>query len=69
LYYSASRAPATTAMAPMLSRLVYRMLNFGHDYVDREVEFYEAKYQQLQRIRKQAAALHTQLIPLIHTLT
>jgi hypothetical protein len=42
------------------------MLKFGHDYVDRGVEFYEAKYQhrQLDRIRKQAAALHMELIPL-----
>jgi hypothetical protein len=42
------------------------MLKFGHDYVDRGIEFYEAKYQhqQLQRTRKQAAALHMQLIPL-----
>ena len=57
---------AITAMAHMLARLLYRMLKFGHDYVDRGVEFYEAKYQhqQLQRIRKQAAALHMQLIPL-----
>jgi hypothetical protein len=49
----------------MLARLVYRMLKFGHDYVDRGVEFYEAKYehQQPQRIRKQAAALQMQLIP------
>jgi hypothetical protein len=57
---------AITAMAHMLARLVYRVLKFGHDYVDRGIEFYEAKYQhqQLQRIRKQAAALHMQLIPL-----
>ena len=57
---------AITAMAHMLARLVYRMLKFGHDYVDRGIEFYEAKYQhqQLQRIRKQAAAFHMQLIPL-----
>ena len=42
------------------------MLKYGHDYVDRGVEFYEAKYQhqQLDRIRKQAAALHMELIPL-----
>ena len=33
---------AITAMAHMLARLVYRMLKFGHDYVDRGVEFYEA---------------------------
>jgi len=51
-------------MAHMLARLVYRMLRFGHDYVDRGIEFYEAKYQHQQRITKQAAALHMQLIPL-----
>jgi hypothetical protein len=53
-------------MAHMLARLVYCMLKFGHHYVDRGVEFYEAKYQhqQLQRITKQAAALHMQLVPL-----
>jgi transposase len=53
-------------MAHMLARLVYRMLKFGHDYVDRGIAFYEAKYQnqQLQRIAKQAAALNMQLIPL-----
>ena len=52
-------------MTHMLARLVYPMLKLGHDYVDRGVEFYEAKYQQLQRIRKQATALHMQLINLI----
>jgi transposase len=57
---------AITAMAHMLARLVYGMLKFGHDYVDRGTEFYETKYrhQQLQRITKQAAALNMQLIPL-----
>ena len=33
---------AITAMAHMLARLVYRMLKFGHDYLDRGVQFYEA---------------------------
>ena len=48
-----------TAMAHMLARLVYRMLKFGHGYVDRGIEFYETKYrqQQLRRVAKQAAAL------------
>ena len=57
---------AITAMAHMLARLLYRMLKFGHEYVDRGTEFYETKYrqQQLQRIAKQAAALHMQLVPL-----
>jgi hypothetical protein len=46
-------------MAHMLARLVYRMLKFGHDYVDCGTQFYEAKYQ-----HQQAAALNMQLIPL-----
>jgi len=50
----------------MLARLTYRMLEFGHDYVDRGIEFYEAKYQQqqLQRLTKQAAARSLQLVRL-----
>jgi transposase len=57
---------AITAMAHMLARLVYRMLTFGHEYVDRGIEFYETKYrqQQLQWVTKQAAALRMQLVPL-----
>jgi hypothetical protein len=53
-------------MAHMLARLTYRMLKFGHDYVDRGIAFYEATYQQqqLQRVTKQAAALRLQLVPL-----
>jgi mannose/cellobiose epimerase-like protein (N-acyl-D-glucosamine 2-epimerase family) len=45
-------------MAHMLARLVYRMLTFGHEYVDRGIEFYETKYrqQQVQWVTKQAAA-------------
>jgi hypothetical protein len=34
-------------MAPMLARLVYRMLKFGREYVDRGIGFYETKYRQL----------------------
>jgi hypothetical protein len=50
----------------VLARMIYRMLKFGHDYVDRGIESYEARYQQqqLQRIRKQAATLDMQLVPL-----
>jgi hypothetical protein len=33
-------------MAHMLARLTYRMLKFGHDYVDRGIAVYEVKYQQ-----------------------
>jgi len=56
---------AITAMAHVLARLVYRMLKFGHEYVDRGIQFYETKYrhQQLQWVAKQAAALNMQLVP------
>lgn len=57
---------AITAMAHLLARLVYRMLKFGHEYVDKGMEYYETKYrqQQLQWVAKQAAALNMQLIPI-----
>lgn len=56
---------AITAMAHVLARLVYRMLKFGHEYVDRGIQFYETKYkqQQLRWVAKQAAALSMQLVP------
>jgi transposase len=56
---------AITAMAHLLARLIYRMLKFGHEYVDKGMEYYEIKYrqQQLQWVAKQAAALNMQLIP------
>jgi transposase len=56
---------AITAMAHKLARLVYRMLKFGTDYVDKGMEAYEAKYRQqkLKWLTKQAAALNLQLIP------
>lgn len=57
---------AITAMAHLLARLIYRMLKFGHEYVDKGMEYYESKYrqQQLQWVAKQAAALSMQLIPM-----
>jgi hypothetical protein len=57
---------AITAMAHLLARLIYRMLKFGHEYVDKGIEYYETKYrqQQLQSVAKQAAALNMQLIPI-----
>jgi transposase len=57
---------AITAMAHLLARLIYRMLKFGHEYVDKGMEHYETKYrqQQLQRVAKLAAELNMQLIPI-----
>lgn len=48
---------AITAMAAKLARLIYRMLRYGEDYVDRGAAFYEQKYkqQQLRWLQKKAA--------------
>ena len=35
-------------MAHALARLVYRMLRYGQDYVDKGMEFYQQRYQQQQ---------------------
>src|SRR5262249_7531612 len=39
---------AIKAMAAKLARLVYRMLRYGMQYVDRGAEFYEAQHRKLQ---------------------
>ena len=46
-------------MAHKLARLVYRMLKWGHEYVDKGLDYYEARHreQQVQLIRKRAARL------------
>lgn len=56
---------AVTAMAHKLARLVYRMLKFGADYVDKGMEAYESRdrQQQTKWLTKQAAVLNLQLIP------
>jgi len=48
---------ATTAMAHRLARLVYRMLKYGNQYVDKGAEYYEQKnrQQQIVYLRKRAA--------------
>ena len=52
-------------MAHKLARLVYRMMKFGSDYVDKRMAAYESKYrlQQMKWLAKQAASLKLQLIP------
>jgi hypothetical protein len=56
---------AITAMAHQLARLIYRMMKFGAEYVDKGIEAYESRYRQQQTkwLVKQAAALNFQLIP------
>jgi hypothetical protein len=50
---------AVTAMAHRLARLAYRMLKYGHQYIDRGAEYYEQRnrQQQINFIRKRAAQL------------
>jgi transposase len=53
-----------TAMAHKLARLVYRMLKYGQQYVDKGMEHYEQKFreQRLKWLKKQAKDLNMQLI-------
>jgi transposase len=55
---------AVTAIAHHLACLIYRMIRFGHEYVAKGIEQYEAKYrkQQLQWLKKRAAELNMQLV-------
>jgi transposase len=55
---------AITAMAHKLARLVYRLLKWGHEYVDQGLEYYEARHreQQVQLLKKRAAKLGLQLV-------
>ena len=57
---------AITAMAHRLARLVYRMLKYGQQYVDRGAEYYEQRnrQQQIEFVRKKAAQLGLQVSPL-----
>ena len=50
---------AITAMAHMLDRLVYRMLRYGQQYVDKGMKFYDDKYRQhqMRSIEKKAKDL------------
>lgn len=58
---------AITAMAAKLARLVYRMLKYGEEYVDKGTELYEQKYrhQQVQLLAKKAAQHGFELVPTI----
>jgi hypothetical protein len=53
-------------MTHLLARLIYRMLKFGHQYVDKGMGYYEVTYRQrqLQWAAKQSAALNMQLTPI-----
>ena len=55
---------AITAMAHRLARLVYRMLKYGQQFVDKGMEYYEQRYrnQQVHLLQKRAAKLGLQLV-------
>jgi transposase len=55
---------AITAMAHKLARLVYRMLKYGQDYVDKGMQYYEDRHrrQQIELLQKSAAKLGLQIV-------
>ena len=55
---------AIVAMAHHLARLIYRMIKYGHDYVDKGMAAYEAKYRghRLNWLKKQAQELNVQIL-------
>jgi transposase len=55
---------AITAIAHKLARLVYRMIKYGHQYVDKGMAYYEAKYreQRIKWLKKQAKEFNLQLV-------
>jgi transposase len=55
---------AITAMAHKLARLVYRMLKYGQEYVDKGMQYYEDRYrsQQVELLKKKAAKLGLQIL-------
>jgi transposase len=59
-------AKAVTATAYKLARLVYRLLKYGHDYVARGLEEYEATFRErtIRALERKAKAFGFELIPL-----
>jgi transposase len=55
---------AITAMAHKLARLIYRMLRWGDEYVDKGLQYYEERHrqQQVDLLKKRAAKLNLQLV-------
>ena len=55
---------AITAMAHKLARLVYRMLKYGEEYIDKGMQYYEerSRRQQLEHLKKKAAMLGLQIV-------
>lgn len=56
---------AITALAHKLAKLIYTMLKYGHEYVEKGVEFYEELYKKRREasLRKKAKELGYDLVP------
>jgi hypothetical protein len=66
LYAPRLGAPkAIVAMAHHLARLVYRILRYGQNYVEKGIHQYELKFrlQRIKWLRKEAKSLNLQLVP------
>ncbi len=55
---------AITAMAHRLARLVYRMLKYGQEYVDKGMQYYEDRHrqQQIEHLQRNAAKFGLQVV-------
>ena len=58
---------AITALAHKLAKLIYIMLKYGHEYIEKGVEFYEEMYQKRREasLRKKAKEMGYDLIPTV----
>lgn len=56
---------AITALAHKLAKLIYIMLKYGHEYIEKGVEFYEEMYQMRREanLKRKAAELGYELVP------
>lgn len=56
---------AITALAHKLAKLIYIMLKYGHEYIEKGVEFYEEMYQKRREasLRKKAKEMGYDLVP------
>lgn len=57
---------AITALAHKLAKLIYIMLKYGHEYIEKGVEFYEEMYQKRREanLKRKAIELGYELVPI-----
>ena len=56
---------AITALAHKLAKLIYIMLKYGHEYVEKGIEFYENMYKERREtsLKKKAREMGYDLVP------